>query len=49
MLTNPLTEGSVLREQITLLEPPFNLHSGAASTLSIETETETETEEAIAE
>jgi len=45
MLTDPLTEGSVLREQITLLEPPFNLHSGAASTLSIETETETETEE----
>jgi len=51
MLTDPLTEGSVLREQITLLEPPFNLHSGAASTLSIETETETETEteEEIAE
>ena len=40
MLTNPLTEGSVLRTQITLLEPPFNLHSGAAATLNIETEVE---------
>lgn len=39
MLTNPLTEGSVLRDQIKLLEPPFNLHSGAAATLSLETET----------
>jgi len=40
MLTNPLTEGSVLREQITLLEPPFNLHSGAAATLDLTTEEE---------
>ena len=39
MLENPLTEGSAIREQIKLLEPPFNLHSGAASTLSLETET----------
>jgi hypothetical protein len=39
MLENPLTEGSAIREQIKLLEPPFNLHSGAASTLSLEPET----------
>ena len=45
MLTNPLTEGSVLREQITLLEPPFNLHSGAAATLDITTDEEGEVED----
>jgi hypothetical protein len=50
MLTDPLTEGSVLRSQITLLEPPFNLHSGAAATFSIETaETEVEEEEETTE
>jgi hypothetical protein len=52
MLTNPLTEGSVLREQITLLEPPFNLHSGAAATLDLTTEEEVvegENEEEVVE
>lgn len=39
MLTDPLTEGFAVRDQIKLLEPPFNLHSGASATLSLETET----------
>ncbi len=38
MLTNPLTEGSELRKQITLLDPPFNLHDSAPATLDINTE-----------